>query len=109
MFEALAGTKGIIFDMRGYPQGTAWAIAPRLSTRGATYGAMFHRRFVDPTASPDLTFEFLQRLPTSWSPVALCFPLVAGLAGHLRSTSTRPANRGPPADGQAAFTGLTLR
>jgi C-terminal processing protease CtpA/Prc len=31
MFEALKRTKGIVFDMRGYPNGTAWSIAPRLA------------------------------------------------------------------------------
>ncbi len=30
MFRALADTKAIIFDGRGYPRGTAWAIAGRL-------------------------------------------------------------------------------
>lgn len=32
MFEKFKRTKGIIFDMRGYPNGTAWSIAPRLLT-----------------------------------------------------------------------------
>lgn len=31
MFEQLKDTRGIIFDMRGYPYGTIWAIAPRLA------------------------------------------------------------------------------
>lgn len=31
MFEALADTKAIIFDMRGYPRRTAWAISPYLN------------------------------------------------------------------------------
>jgi hypothetical protein len=69
MFAALADTKGIIFDMRGYPQGTAWAIAPRLNVRRATHGALFRRRFVDATAPPDLRFEFLQPLPTTTEPL----------------------------------------
>ncbi|HEX2218643.1 MAG TPA: S41 family peptidase [Gemmatimonadales bacterium] len=30
-FTALADTRAIIFDMRGYPRGTAWSIAPRLA------------------------------------------------------------------------------
>ncbi|MDR7132641.1 C-terminal processing protease CtpA/Prc [Algoriphagus sp. 4150] len=30
MFEKFKETKAIIFDMRGYPNGTAWSIAPRL-------------------------------------------------------------------------------
>jgi C-terminal processing protease CtpA/Prc len=31
MFEKLKETSGIVFDMRGYPNDTAWAIAPRLA------------------------------------------------------------------------------
>jgi C-terminal processing protease CtpA/Prc len=31
MFEKFKNTKAIIFDMRGYPKGTAWTIAPRLT------------------------------------------------------------------------------
>jgi hypothetical protein len=34
IFEKFKDTKGIIFDMRGYPRGTAWAIAPRINTKG---------------------------------------------------------------------------
>ena len=30
-FEEIKGTDAVIFDIRGYPQGTAWAIAPRLA------------------------------------------------------------------------------
>jgi C-terminal processing protease CtpA/Prc len=32
MFERLKNTTAIVFDMRGYPNGTVWAIAPRLSS-----------------------------------------------------------------------------
>jgi C-terminal processing protease CtpA/Prc len=46
MFERLKETRGIVFDMRGYPQGTGWFIAPRLNVRGARYGALFSRRLV---------------------------------------------------------------
>lgn len=31
MFKALGSTRGIVFDMRGYPHGTAWTIGPRAS------------------------------------------------------------------------------
>jgi len=31
MFQRLGRTRSIIFDMRGYPRGTIWAIAPRLT------------------------------------------------------------------------------
>ena len=33
MFELFRHARGIIFDMRGYPLGTAWWIAPRLTDR----------------------------------------------------------------------------
>jgi C-terminal processing protease CtpA/Prc len=32
MFEKLAGTRGIVFDMRGYPHGIAWFLAAHLKT-----------------------------------------------------------------------------
>ncbi len=32
-FAAVAKTLGLIFDMRGYPNGTAWAVAPYLASR----------------------------------------------------------------------------
>ncbi len=43
MFDALKDTKAIIFDMRGYPNGTAWTIAPRINTNNAKVGAAFRR------------------------------------------------------------------
>jgi hypothetical protein len=67
MFERLRKTRGIIFDMRGYPQYTVWAIAPRLNTRGARYGAVFRRPIVsglmDKVFEPG--FAFSQPLPVS--------------------------------------------
>jgi C-terminal processing protease CtpA/Prc len=50
MFERLKGTRGIVFDMRGYPQGTGWFLASRLNVRGAPYGALFRRRLVSADA-----------------------------------------------------------
>lgn len=41
MFRELGSTKAIIFDMRGYPNGTAWSLAPRLNVKRAKYGAQF--------------------------------------------------------------------
>ena len=70
MFEKFKDCPAIIFDVRGYPQGTAWQIAPRLTEKDEVVAAMFKRR--DPR-SPDLpngelfssqTFtEFFQRMP----------------------------------------------
>jgi hypothetical protein len=43
MFEKIKDTKAVIFDMRGYPNGTAWAIAPRLTDKTAVGAALFSR------------------------------------------------------------------
>jgi C-terminal processing protease CtpA/Prc len=64
MFEALRDTRAIIFDDRGYPFGTAWPIAPRLTNTDMPIAARFARPH---PASPDTTerttFEFAQALP----------------------------------------------
>ncbi len=46
MFEAFRDTRAIIMDMRGYPRGTAWSIAPRLSARAQPVNALFRRNLV---------------------------------------------------------------
>ena len=46
LFEKVKDTRALILDMRGYPNGTAWYLAPRLNTRGALYGAIFRRPWV---------------------------------------------------------------
>ena len=43
MFDTFKNTKAIIFDIRNYPQGTAWAIAPRLTDKRNVVGARFFR------------------------------------------------------------------
>ncbi|MBO0929427.1 S41 family peptidase [Fibrella aquatilis] len=43
MFEAFKQTKALIFDMRNYPNGTAWAITPYLTDRKNVVGAKFVR------------------------------------------------------------------
>jgi C-terminal processing protease CtpA/Prc len=47
MFEEFKDTTSIIFDLRNYPQGTAWAIAPRLNVKGARNGALYHSQLLD--------------------------------------------------------------
>jgi C-terminal processing protease CtpA/Prc len=47
MFEMFKHTKAIVFDMRGYPNGTAWAIAPRLTTKKYVEAAKFTRLDID--------------------------------------------------------------
>jgi hypothetical protein len=49
MFETIKDTPATIFDMRGYPNGTAWAIAPRLTTKKNVVGALFSRPIVEAT------------------------------------------------------------
>jgi C-terminal processing protease CtpA/Prc len=46
MFEQFRDTKAIIFDMRGYPRGTAWSIAPRLTEKSNIPVALFRRQEV---------------------------------------------------------------
>jgi C-terminal processing protease CtpA/Prc len=70
MFEKFKDCPAIVFDDRGYPSGTAWQIAPRLTDKNEVVAALFKR--TDPM-SPDLpngeisetheTATFLQRLP----------------------------------------------
>ena len=64
MFEQLKHTRAIVFDMRGYPFGTAWSIAPRLTKMDMPPAARFSRPNV---TTPDTTvseeFSFTQTLP----------------------------------------------
>jgi C-terminal processing protease CtpA/Prc len=41
MFRLFRDTRGIVFDMRGYPQATAWAIAPHLTRARQVVAARF--------------------------------------------------------------------
>ncbi len=45
-FERLKGTRAIVLDMRGYPNGTAWPITPYLNTRGVTAGPLIRCRLL---------------------------------------------------------------
>jgi len=70
MFDALKDTKAIIFDMRGYPRGTAWSIAPRINTKNAKVGATFRRSEISQFSSEMATsgFYFDQMIPVSDKP-----------------------------------------
>ncbi|PZR23719.1 MAG: hypothetical protein DI535_23485 [Citrobacter freundii] len=46
VMQAFNNTKAIIFDIRNYPQGTAWSIAPKL-TDNAKLAVLFDKPFVD--------------------------------------------------------------
>lgn len=64
MFHDLADTKALVLDMRGYPNGTAWSIAPRINTKHATYGAQFLAPLVRANNRDlDERTRFLQPLP----------------------------------------------
>jgi len=59
MFVAMNGTRAIIFDMRGYPNGTGWPIAHRLNRNHAAAGIIIHR--------PQLTASDMYEARTSFS------------------------------------------
>lgn len=62
MFEALKGTRAIVFDNRGYPEGAAWSVAPRLTTANAVRAALFDTPSV--IQPLDTTSDDLLRLPS---------------------------------------------
>jgi len=68
MFEKLKGTKAIVFDMRGYPNGTAWAIAPYINTRKARQAAVFERNVVSASETTG-RYKFIQELPKADVPL----------------------------------------
>jgi C-terminal processing protease CtpA/Prc len=71
MFDKFRNTRAIVFDMRGYPQGTAWSIAPRLTEARSPIGALFSRPVaIAPEPGPGepgetSTYSFTQPLPPS--------------------------------------------
>lgn len=62
VFEKLGGTKAIIFDLRGYPQGTMPLIAPWLVGGRRGNAALFRRPLVSPDPREEKSFEFVQRV-----------------------------------------------
>jgi C-terminal processing protease CtpA/Prc len=69
MFETIKQTPAVIFDMRGYPNGTAWSIAPRLSEKTMPVAALFSRPLLEATGLSDaelagsVSYAFTQKLP----------------------------------------------
>jgi C-terminal processing protease CtpA/Prc len=68
--DALLKTPAIVFDMRGYPNGTAWPLAPRLTSRTNITAALFRRPLQSAleldglelgSGAPD--YAFTQKLP----------------------------------------------
>jgi C-terminal processing protease CtpA/Prc len=69
MFEMFRNTKAIILDDRGYPRGTAWEIAPRLTDKETIPAAAFQRPVVmSPDSMEWTTYNFVQYSPpgTKW-------------------------------------------
>jgi C-terminal processing protease CtpA/Prc len=71
MLETLAAAEAIVFDLRGYPKGTAWALAPRLRTRPSDAAALFSRRLVGHGQGEESegSFTFVQPLPPAAGPI----------------------------------------
>lgn len=69
MFETIKDTSAVIFDMRGYPNGTAWPIAPRLTEKRQPVAALFSRPLLEATSLSDSelaetpNYTFAQALP----------------------------------------------
>ena len=61
MLDELEGTRAIIFDLRGYPNGTAFTLAPRLNRKHAKYGAQFLKPLVSGDGG-DQRVRFLQEI-----------------------------------------------
>ena len=64
MFTRFSDTNAIVFDMRGYPNGTAWTIAPRLAETQRPVGASFARPLrLGPDEVGRQTIDLDQRIP----------------------------------------------
>ncbi|HVT39951.1 MAG TPA: S41 family peptidase [Gemmatimonadaceae bacterium] len=95
MFERLKDTRAIVFDMRGYPNGTIWAIAPRL-TDTARVVALFGTPMIG-HGSPAPSIEtFRQRVE----------PAPAGVLRYRKPTAMLMDER---TVSQAEHTGLYLK
>jgi C-terminal processing protease CtpA/Prc len=61
-FDALGKTRAIVFDMRGYPNGTAWLVGERIDTHSGPVLAEIRTPWVSPrTAGDDITMREPQR------------------------------------------------
>jgi C-terminal processing protease CtpA/Prc len=68
MLEALGSTDALVLDLRGYPRGVAWTLAPRMKTRPGDTAAVFRRRLVgnqDPGTVDGGWFAFAQAIGAS--------------------------------------------
>ena len=70
MFDALGKTRAIVFDMRGYPNGTAWLVGARIDARHAPALAEFRTPLVNASSTGyDSTLREMQTGLTSDKPV----------------------------------------
>jgi C-terminal processing protease CtpA/Prc len=69
MFQKFQGTKGIVFDLRGYPQGTATALAPYLNVKGAKSWARYELPVVAGASSLNGRMATVQEVPTEQVPL----------------------------------------
>jgi C-terminal processing protease CtpA/Prc len=67
MFAKLKDSKAIVFDLRGYPRGVAWSIAPRINRNKARFAAHFERNELDSGQPRRMTFD--QPLAPSPGPI----------------------------------------
>ncbi|HKR21348.1 MAG TPA: S41 family peptidase, partial [Pyrinomonadaceae bacterium] len=69
MFDTIKNAPAVIFDMRGYPTGSAWEIAPRLTEKTNVVASLFSRTLLEPSSltNPEYAelprFSATQRLP----------------------------------------------
>jgi C-terminal processing protease CtpA/Prc len=61
MLDELKDTRGIVFDLRGYPNGVAWTLAPRLNVKQAKHAAQFLLPIVTGD-SGDVRMRFFQEI-----------------------------------------------
>lgn len=80
MLEKFKDTKGIIFDMRGYPRGVFFALAPRLNVKNAKHAATFQRSLIQGAGSFDESASFAFRQPITatnqWKYQGKCVMLI---------------------------------
>lgn len=69
MFEKLKDTRAIVFDLRGYPNGTFWTIAPYLNTREARHAALFERCLVSLSLGCSTRMRSSQEMPKESVPL----------------------------------------
>ena len=102
MFAAFNGTRAIVLDDRGYPQGTAWSIAPRLTTRDRVKFSLFEIPLVLSMLTPDDANELLPTMIRSYDLI----PSDAGKPKYLRPTVLLINER---TISQAEYTGMMFR